>query len=764
MLEFSKNAFEHTLERPFDISFRAPRFFFGRTALSAWITDRLVEWRWMLLALAVVLGVVSLPASVQLDFDRSVEAMFAADDPLLVPYRRLQQVFGGTEMILAVYTAPDLMTSEGADRLRTVGRRIQEVPGVAAVMTLLSPMGERVLDRSSPTARRCRELFEGYTHAADEKTAGVVVLLERSETNSRPGIVSRVRGIVEPLPDGAVVGEPVMVSDGFAYMEQDARRLGVWSTVLLSLTIAVCFRSVRWVLIPLVVVQLALITTRALLVACGVRLSMVSSMLTAIVTVLGVATVVHIVIRFRDAQRAGCSPQIALRRTGRIVAAPIFWACVTDAVGFAALLVADVGPIRDFGLMMATGALMVAVSAALVVPGLALMPPAGQLPPRSWGESRLSTGLARTLALVRRRPAVVGGVSLAVTAWGVAGCFMTEVETDFIRNFRRGTPLALGYERVEQQLGGAGVWDILMPAPRRLTWSFLAGVLDLEDDLRTQTTGLTKVLSIADGVQSLAPSDPARLPRFLQRTVTATALRGMKFRMPAFYESLYAVDNTGQPYYRVLLRSSERQSSERKKKLIEDVRRISRRHFPQAQVTGFFVLLASLIESVVRDQWKTFAVAAVGIVATMAIALQSIRLAVVATVPNVLPILLVTGLMGWFGQRINMGAAMIAAVSIGLSVDSSIHYITSFRRELRRRKEVDRALDAVQQTVGRAVVFSTLALIVGFSTLCWSQFVPTITFGVLVSLCMLGGLAGNLVMLPLLLRAASGRRPPTAIK
>lgn len=718
----------------------------------------------MLLGLALVLGVVSLPASLQLDFERSVESMFAPDDPLLEPYRRLQRVFGGTELILAVYTAPDLMTAEGADRLRAVGRKIEDVPGVASVMTLLSPMGKRVLDRSSPTARRCRELFEGYTHDADKETAGVVVLLERSETQDRSRIVRRIRDIVDPLPDSAVVGEPVMVSDGFAYIEQDARRLGVWSTVLLSLTIAVGFRTVRWVIIPLVVVQLALVTTRALLVACGVRLSMVSSMLTAIVTVLGVATVVHIVIRFRDAQRAGCSPQIALRRTGRIVAAPIFWACVTDAVGFAALLVADVGPIRDFGLMMAAGALMVVVSVALVVPGLALAPPDGRLPLRSWGESRLSAVLARTLAVVRRRPVVVAGVSLAVTAWAVAGCFMTEVETDFIRNFRRGTPLVRGYERVEQQLGGAGVWDILLPAPRRLTWSFLSRVLDMEDDLRSETTGLTKVLSIADGVQALAPSNPARMPRFLQRTVTATALRGMKLRMPDFYESLYAADSTGQPYYRVLLRSSERQSSQNKRRLIDDVRQISRQHFPKAQVTGFFVLLANLIESVVRDQWKTFAVAAVGIVATMAMALQSVRLAVVATVPNVLPILLVMGLMGWAGQRINMGAAMIAAVSIGLSVDSSIHYISSFRRELHRKQEVDRALDAVQQTVGRAVVFSTLALIVGFGTLCWSQFVPTITFGVLVSLCMLGGLAGNLVMLPLMLRAASGEPAPGAVK
>ena len=130
-------------------------------------------------------------------------------------------------------------------------------------------------------------------------------------------------------------------------------------------------------------------------------------------------------------------------------------------------------------------------------------------------------------------------------------------------------------------------------------------------------------------------------------------------------------------------------------------------------------------------------------------------MAMIALVPNVLPIAVVTGLMGWLGLKINMGAAMIAAVSIGLSIDSSVHYITAFLRARGQGQTLPEALAAVHQSVGRAMVFSTLALVVGFSVLCTSQFVPTIYFGVLVSLTMLGGLAGNLVVLPVLLTIAT---------
>jgi len=225
------------------------------------------------------------------------------------------------------------------------------------------------------------------------------------------------------------------------------------------------------------------------------------------------------------------------------------------------------------------------------------------------------------------------------------------------------------------------------------------------------------------------------------------------------YLALHGEDpnEPGQYYARVMLRSLERQSSQEKQRLIQRVREISRETFPArenappARVTGYFVLLASLIDSMVRDQWLTFGIAAAAIWLMMLAAFRSLRLATVALAPNLLPILVITGLMGWLGLKINMGAVMIAAVSVGLAVDSSIHYISAFLRCRREGRSVRESLHVVQQSVGLAVTFSTLALVVGFSALCFSDFVPTIYFGVLVSLAMLGGMVGNLVLLPLLL-------------
>ncbi|MFG0335140.1 MAG: MMPL family transporter, partial [Maioricimonas sp. JB049] len=196
----------------------------------------------------------------------------------------------------------------------------------------------------------------------------------------------------------------------------------------------------------------------------------------------------------------------------------------------------------------------------------------------------------------------------------------------------------------------------------------------------------------------------------------------------------------------------EQQPAEVKLTLIDAVEQKTRQHFPDARATGLYVLLAYLISSLLADQIVSFVLAAVGIAIAMTIAFRNVWIGLISLVPNVFPILLVIGGMGWTGIPINIGTAMIASVSMGLTVDSSIHYLSGYRRA--RLAGADH-FEAVRQThgsVGRALVFANVALVLGFTVLSLSNFIPLIYFGVLVSVAMFGGLLGNLVLLPVLLR------------
>ena len=317
----------------------------------------------------------------------------------------------------------------------------------------------------------------------------------RSET------IERLRKIVAPLPGHAYR----RAGDGrrrvWSRVEDDGRRLGWASTVLLGATIIACFRSLRWVLLPIAVVQLTLLLTRAILAWSGIRLSMVSSMLTAIVTVVGVGTMIHIIVRFREARLRGLKPQEALGATLVLLAVPGFWSLATDAVGFGSLLLNRVGPIRDFGVMMAIGSLLVLVSLVLLLPGLALVGPLDRDPHRAWGESHLDAALQGMIHACGVGHIRLASPSLVISAVAIAGIAFGGGDR-LHAQFRASSPIVRSYAFVESNLGGRRMGHHpSAPAEPRLGLS--SRVRHLEDRLREVTTlgpdgvppGLTKVLS-----------------------------------------------------------------------------------------------------------------------------------------------------------------------------------------------------------------------------------------------------------------------------
>jgi len=761
-------------------------------ATSAAVADRiagwLIAWRLPLAVAAIALAAVSVERSRHLEFSRSIDAMFDRTDPALVPYRRIARTFGSSEVVLAAYDDPELFSTAGIDRLRRLTDRLAATPGIASASSLSStPLGQRIIDLdSSPTARKFVRLLEGYAVGADHRTAGVVCVLEppaprlvsaREQAVSRADTIDRLRAIMAELPAGTVAGEPVMLREGFAMLERDGNLLGTASGILAGLVLLVSFRSLRWLLVPLAVVLLALWMTRGALAVLGLKLTMVSTMLSAMITVVGIATVTHVIVEFRRQRGLGHEPAAALRAAIAGLLWPILGAIVTDVIGFGSLIFSRVGPVHDFGVMTSIGAGMVLLAAALAIPCLALAGRFDADPRRAWGESVLDLGLDRLVRRIVRHPGPILAASCAVVAVAVAGMRWLEVETDFTRNFRDTSPVVASYDMVESRLGGAGVWDVLVPAADPIDGPTVTRLMRLADRLRTEVTvpdgaggsrpALTKVMSVADVLAAVSPVSLEQLQATrVGNWIVTRAVELLREQMPQMGRALIGRDPLDDStWLRMTLRARERQPTEAKRAIIAQVQRIVGEECPAAdgrpggEVTGFFVLLAQLVHRMLADQWLTFAIATVGIFLLLAVAFRSLPLAAIALVPNALPIFVVLGLMGWAGARINMGTAMIAAVSMGLSVDSSIHYIAAFRRRLAAEGACAAALETAHQTAGRAMIFSTLALVVGFLALTTSGFVPTVSFGWLSCLTLLGGLFGNLVVLPVLLVLTEGRRP-----
>ena len=743
----------------------------------------LVRHRLIFLIFGIAIGLLSVERSRHLEYSQSIDAMFDRSDSALPPFHRLGRTFGASSIVLAVYDEPELFQATGFARLEELTKCLSQLPGVSNATSLATtPLGADIIDtKNNTTAENLVQLMEGYTVGTDRQTAAVVcVLSEKEQPEKKPSTVQQdhagktidaIRAIMQRYPAGTIAGESVMLRDGFAMLRRDGNVLGITAGLLASVVLLILFQSIRWLFAPLAVVVLALWSTRGLLATVGQKLTMVSTMLSAMITVVAIATTVHIIVEFRRRLSDGEIPQQALTNTLQTLFWPIVGAIITDIIGFGSLIASNVGPVHDFGVMTVIGAAMVLLAVGLVIPWFALVMENGTPNRERRVKEHLDPYLNHLVFRITQHPKPILLGSLAIITFTGIGAFQLQVETDFTKNFRPESPIVKSYDMVESRLGGAGVWDILIPVEQPIDAQALGRVRDLESRIRNESTsetttqGLTKVLSIVDLLDAISPVPLTELQNSpVGNMIVGTAVSIFQQQLPQLATSLIGTDPLdNSTWVRVMLRAREKQPAFLKRALINRIRTTVTEMFPQTtitpagEVTGFFVLLAQLVERMLQDQWLTFLIATVGIFIFLSLGFQSVVIGGITLIPNTLPIVFILGILGWVGEPINMGTAMIAAVSLGLSVDSSIHYTTAFRRHLYQRGHITEALQAAHQTAGRAMIFSTLALVVGFLALTTSEFIPTVSFGRLSCLTLLGGLLGNLLVLPVLLSLAARR-------
>lgn len=732
------------------------------------------------------MGAVSLalawPAS-QLKLDESIESFYAPDDPFLLAYQESKRTFGGDEFVMVAYEAENPTSQEELHRIREFADQLSSVPGILKSSTqdlasaLRNPRASglmRVAMRLPTTERALLNLSRRVLIGDNDHTVAIVMRLQEESQApvSRTETFREIRQLARAhQPRAYVAGEPVQVHDMFRYVEQDGWVLGLASSALLMGVILVLFRNPRWVLLPIVVIHITLLWTRGVLYLSGLKLSMVSSMLTSLITIIVIATLMHVTVTYREF-RATLSRMEAYQQTVARLAVPIFWTCLTTAIGFGALLSSRIVPVRSFAIMMGLGTLLVPILCVLILPGGILIGRIFSDPRRPLGEEALLRRLERVARWAVKRPRSI----LLVTSIGavLAGAGLTRltVETDFSKNFRATSPIVTALNYFENRLGGVGSWEVTFAAPHHLEDVDLDKVRDLAQALRevklSDGTQLTKVIALTDGLD-LVPRIPlpegerrggllGGIPRF--RLASLDERREMLNALqPEMEPSLY---NAQAGQMRIVLRALEQQPAEVKLRLIEKVEETARQFYPDARATGLYVLLAYLISSLLQDQLVSFSIAAAGVACSMAIAFRSLPIGLISIVPNVLPILLVIGGMGWAGIPINIGTAMIASVSMGLTVDSTIHYLMAYRRAREEGADHVQAVRLGHRSVGLALTLANLALVVGFSVLSLSNFVPLIYFGVLVSVAMVGGLVCNLLLLPVLLLAVNSLPAPAA--
>jgi predicted RND superfamily exporter protein len=726
----------------------------------------LVAYRNRILTAVILLLIPAIPTASRLRFDQTIESFFSDDNPDIRLLQKTRQDFGGDEFVIVAWREPGLLRGDGeqrypelsekaAERISQLSGQLGQLPGVDRDRTRDLVRFLHKAPKNRNIRRALLKLFDGILIGPDQETTAIVLQLfpadpvhatvtggSRDDEMLRPTREETIREIrrvvAAAIPGASVAGEAVQLQDMFDLVERDGNLLYLASLIVLSVMLFVIFRQLRWVLASVGIVVASVTMTRAVLVLADAELSMVSSMLNSLVTIISISTTTHIIVYYREL-RATLNAEEAAVRTFRELWHPVLWTVITIAVGFAALLVSEINPVRSFAIMMTLGTMMVLVMTVLILPATFASGRHVPVPGRVRMEEQIDRVLDRMAILIDRHPLATTVLCLLLTGVTLPGLFLMQVETDFSKNFRDSSPIVRSLKFIESQLGPAGSWDVAFNVPFPVTDEFLDQTAELTSSLKELRQGDTRldVLSLNDAVNI-----PPRMGTAVRRFET------LQNRQPELVGSFYSSEHRRM---RIVLRSPEQQPTEKKLQQIQQVREVVASYFPgeTATASGLFVLMARIIESLLSDQLRSFLWACAGTVVCMAIAFRSLRIGFISLVPNVFPIALVTGSLGLLHIPVNIGTAMIASVAMGFTC--SVHYIAVFEEAL-PANGVSRSLQIAQGSVGKAVVLAHIALVAGFMVLTVSEFIPLVYFGALLSLSMLGGLISDLVLLPLLLR------------
>lgn len=739
----------------------------------SWCGHWLAKYKWALLVFTAIVSIALIEPASRLKLDESIESLYDEKDPLLQSYLKSKDSFGGDEFVLVSYESEDATDQRELVKLHEFAEALSQIPGVRASSTqdlwttLRNPRASgivRIALRLPATQRALMQLSENVLVGEDGRTVCIILRLEDEKVAGVPRneTFQKIRQLAaEHEPTAYVAGEPIQIADMFRYVNEDSQLLGTASSILLALVILVFFRNIRWVVLPIVIIQVTLLWTSGLLQLTGMKLSMVSSMMTSLITVITVSTTIYVTVVYRDFRQQLSHEDAFVAMFSRL-AVPFFWVSLTTALGFASLFTSGATPVRSFSTMMALGSMLIPLLCLLILPGGILIGKTQSDPTNPLGEVHINRQMDRMARWTEVYPFRILGITFLLALFGATGMYQLKVETDFTKNFRAHSPVVTAVDYYEKHLGGAGSWDVAFSVPHKLEEVPLTKVRELAEELRSlklpDGTGLTKVVALTDGLE-LVPRIPVGedersgrlfrgLPRF-REALLRERQEMLADLQPEMEPSLY---NKEQGRMRIVLRSSEQKPAEIKLELIRKVEETASKYFPDAKASGLYVLLANMISSLLGDQLVSFGIAAIGMWICMALALRGIWLGLMALVPNLLPLLVVIGGMGWFGVPINIGTAMIASVSIGLTINNTILYLSDYMRVRRAGGTHRESVQAANDTSGMALLLANFALIVGFSVLALSNFIPMAYFGILVSLAMLGGLLGNLFLLPIMLK------------
>ena len=568
-------------------------------------------------------------------------------------------------------------------------------------------------------------------------------------------------------------GGAMIAHDTIKMIQQDLFTFGVAVFFMFVLILSIIFRQFRWVIVPLVSAGLSALFTTGLISWIGWKVTVVSANFIALLMIIGISLTVHLVVRYREitSKFNDISHNEALKRTLSQMFLPCLYTALTTMVAFASLIISDIRPIIDFGLLMVLS-IFIAFSVSFVFFGSL-----ASLMNKNLKDTNIdySSGFTTWInSLVVRFKNIILLISLLGFIFSIVGINKLSVENKFIDYFKPSTEIYKGLSLIDKKLGGTAPLDIIISAPENNFENDYESEDDFDDfGLETEQYGywfnsqnlsyleeihdylearpeIGKVLSVSSAIKlaeivkgnKLDDLELALLRKVLPEDINNQLL------------SSYISEDDNQ--VRLSARVIESMDGLNRKNLIEEVKNDLIKNYEltedQFYLSGISVIYNNLLQSLFQSLIGSLSIVFAAIFAMFIILFRSLYMAIIAMIPNLLSASSVLGIIGWSGIPIDIMTVTVAAISIGIGVDNTIHYVHRFLKEYEQSNNYDLAIKNSHSTIGRAMFYTSLTIVLGFMILVSSNFNPSVFFGIFTSFSMIVAILAALMLLPVLIR------------
>ena len=640
-------------------------------------------------------------------------------------------------------------------------------------------------------------VFRNFVISEDGKTSGIIVYIKKNEQlkdvqkKTKEEIekykdqlkkqnhknILEIRDVIKSYEDIGKIhlgGIPMIADDMMSFIKSDIIVFGLGVLIFIIATLWFVFKRIIWIIVPISSCFFSVIIMMGILGLLGWKVTVISSNFIALMLILTMAMNIHMSTRFLQIREN--YPQMSILELITLTTEKMFWpilyTVLTTIIAFLSLVFSEIKPIIDFGWMMTLGLITSFIITFTLLPSLINFVPTENISIKENKDSIITSFFSKVSQNNHKIIFMITGILIILSLIGIS---RLEVENSFINYFNKKTEIYKGMKLIDEKLGGTTPLEVILKFPKKEK-------VKTEEDDEFEDWGdenendiekywftkdkIDKISSVHNYLDSLP--QVGKVLSFSSIIDVATLLNNNKplgtLEMGVLYTKIPETIKTEiiDPYIsiknneaRINLRIIDSQENLRRNDLIKKINYDLKNQLglkkDEFKLAGVLILFNNLLQSLFKSQILTLGLVMIGIFLMFVILFKNIKLSLIGVIPNFIAAFFILGIIGLLGIPLDMMTITIAAITIGIAVDNSIHYIYRFKEEFTISKDYNKTINLCHSTVGKAILNTSITIVFGFSILVLSKFIPTIYFGIFTGIAMLLAMVSVLTLLPSLI-------------